>query len=189
MKRIYLSLLVIVAMAMASCGNGNTQNNKEGETKEAENKTEVVAATPEQATFDIFSNGEFFVDYMKPTFTVKEEAINPTLHNDNVKVAFVTGLSSTNYDEYKDEFQNGSYKDAEGYSYKEMEINGYRTVMATYEDDFFGKEYCADYFIDFGESINGVYGIKACVTSEKSADYCVAQDIMDILNSMRFVKK
>ena len=187
MKIKQLSLIAIVAMAMTACSGSGNNSNAEAEQAEG-NKTEQV--TPEAATFDIFENGEMFVDYTKPNFTVKEGSILPCLHNDNVRIDFVSGLSPENYNEYKDVFEN-SYKDREGYSYKELEINGFKSIMCTYVDHDFGTTYCADYYIDFGDQavVNGYYGVKACVSSEVSADFCVADDVMAILNTVKIVKK
>ena len=188
MKKIIFAAAMAASMLVA-CGGGNNNATSQAEGDKANETKAAPEVKPEKATFDMETHGKLLVDYMKPTFTVKEGAINPALHNDETNISFVTGLSPENFQEYKDAFKQDDYAKAEGYAYKELKIGEFNAVMCSYVSNLFGTQYNTDYYIDFGKNVDGIYGMKCCVSSEKSMDKCTSQDVMNILSSMREAEK
>ena len=181
----------MAASMLVACGGGSNNATSQAEGDKAnDTKAEATAQVkPEKASYDMECHGKVLVDYMKPTFTVDESAILPTLKNDDVKIVFVSGLSPENFQEYKDAYKGDDFTKCEGYTYKEQKIGDFDAVMVTYVDKSWGTTYTAEYYIDFGKKANSYYGMKAVVTSEKSMDKCTSDEIMGILNSMQTVNK
>lgn len=184
-----LTTAVVMAMSLVACGNKANTTTEENNAEMEQNKVATVAK--ESATFDVFDDGKIIVDYTKPTFTIKEGAINPSLISEDGKVTmqFVSGLSSENYNEYSEAFQQ--YSSNKDYSFKELDINGFKAIMATYYDDDIISSYTAVFYIDFGDKsiTNSYYGVKISARCDSSLDRCISEDVMSIVNSVRIINE
>lgn len=135
--------------------------------------------------YDVISTGEIVMEYPTDTFYEDETAILSTIRamDDSVKISMVTLLSA---DAVQSDVESlRSYSDYPEYSKSELLLGGFEVTCITYYDDFFGYE--ADFVVDLGQGVNGVYGIKFMAVSDYSMDDALSDEVLTILDTVRIV--